>query len=202
MDSEAQIGSTLGEATLMGGGDAVDLPRYLTFLVQGQEYAVPLDRLREIVGYSSVTPVPCTPMWLLGVTNLRGDVLPVIDLAVRLGGETTAITARSCYVVLDVSLREEPMSVGLLMDAVGRITDKQGVGTLTYDAEFQSPFIRDAICLEDSTVFLLNIEALFSDEELTAAGLIRPREGGMGALTGPLPTDDELADGGIHLFDD
>lgn len=186
-----------------GAPEAEGGERYLTCYVKEQEYAVPLNLLREIVSSEGYTRVPNTPRWLIGVTNLRGDVLPLIDLALRLGSSPTVATARSCYVVMEVTLRGATMLVGLLMDSVGRIFELPAAAPGDRPSDGMcSRFISRTLTFEEDTVFILDVAALFSERELVSAGLIREQESMFDFDAGELPTDDQLADGGIHLFDD
>ena len=78
------------------------IQQYLTFFTAGEEYAFDLLKVKEIIEYTTVTTVPNTPPWICGVTNLRGSVVPVVDLAVKFGLPASAITKLSCIVVTEV----------------------------------------------------------------------------------------------------
>jgi len=104
--------------------ELADVPvQHVSFLAAGEQYAVSLLEVREIVQYTPVTRVPGVAPFLHGVTNLRGKVVPVIDLAVRLGLPPSKLGARSCVVMLDVTLDGEPAVVGLLVDSMSRILE-------------------------------------------------------------------------------
>lgn len=107
-------------------GESSAAPRtaqYLTFFVDGEEYAAGILRIVEIVEYQPLTRVPTTPPWIRGVMNLRGRVIPVVDLALKFSLEPTAVTRRTCVVVLEVDLEGEPTVMGVLVDEVGRVLD-------------------------------------------------------------------------------
>ena len=97
--------------------------QYLGFHIAGEEYAIGILRVREILEYDTVTKVPTTPRSIRGVINLRGSVVPVIDLAVKFGLPESAITKRSCVVVVDAVVEGEGMVLGLLTDAVSQVID-------------------------------------------------------------------------------
>ena len=78
--------------------------QYLSFLIGGEEYAIGILRVREIIEYDTVTTVPTTPPCIRGVINLRGSVVPVVDLAVKLGLPESAVTKRTCIVIVEVEL--------------------------------------------------------------------------------------------------
>jgi purine-binding chemotaxis protein CheW len=97
--------------------------QYLGFHIAGEEYAIGILRVREILEYDTVTKVPTTPASIRGVINLRGSVVPVIDLAVKLGLPESVVTKRSCVVVVEIVLDGERTVMGLLADAVSQVID-------------------------------------------------------------------------------
>src|SRR5262245_11262268 len=102
------------EAVLRGGD------QYLTFFVSGQECGIPILQAREIIELELLTRVPGSARAVRGVINLRGTVVPVLDLAVRFGGVETAITTRTCVVVVDAAVDGGTAPVGLMADAVSQ----------------------------------------------------------------------------------
>src|ERR687889_643780 len=99
------------------------LTQYLSFFVAGEEYAVGILQVKEIIEYDVVTRVPSMPACVRGVLNLRGRVVPVVDLARSFGLGESALTRRSCIVVVEVALDGEPTVVGVLVDAVSQVLD-------------------------------------------------------------------------------
>jgi purine-binding chemotaxis protein CheW len=97
--------------------------QYLGFSVASEEYGVGILRVKEILEYDLVTRVPTTPPSIRGVINLRGSVVPVVDLAVKLGLPESVITRRSCIVVVEVALDGENVVMGLIADAVSQVVD-------------------------------------------------------------------------------
>ncbi len=94
-----------------------DTRQYITFLANGQEFASPIMAIREIRGWVDTTPLPNVPNYVRGVINLRGTVLPVIDLKARLGLGQTEVTPKNVIIVIDTDHRQ----TGLLVDAVSDI---------------------------------------------------------------------------------
>src|SRR5271168_2197042 len=82
--------------------NALLLRQYLTFLLAGEEYAVPVLRVKEILEYEVVTRVPKAPLWVHGVFNLRGSVVPVVDLAVKFGIGDTPISKTTCVIIMEI----------------------------------------------------------------------------------------------------
>jgi purine-binding chemotaxis protein CheW len=97
--------------------------QYLTFSLLGEEYAVGILKVREILEYDVVTRVPQAPEWVRGAINLRGRVVPVVDLAVRFGLAAGAVSKRTCIVILEVESDGEPAVMGVLADSVSQVID-------------------------------------------------------------------------------
>jgi purine-binding chemotaxis protein CheW len=98
-------------------------PQYLTFHVAGEEYAAPILQVKEIIEFGTVTKVPTMPEFVRGVINLRGSVVPVVDLAAKLGLPLTNVTRLSCIVIAEVMIDGEETVVGVLVDAMGQVID-------------------------------------------------------------------------------
>lgn len=94
--------------------------QYLTFFVAREEYAIDVLRVREVVGAVPITRVPSAPSGVRGVVNLRGRVVPLVDLGLRFGGPELTLTSRTCIVVVESSSGTDQV-VGLLVDAVSRV---------------------------------------------------------------------------------
>ena len=97
--------------------------QYLGFYIGGEEYAVGILGVKEILEYETVTRVPKTPTSIRGVINLRGSVVPVVDLAVKFGLPESPVTKRTCIVVLEVDQEQDRTVVGVIADAVSQVID-------------------------------------------------------------------------------
>jgi purine-binding chemotaxis protein CheW len=97
--------------------------QYLSFALCGEEYAVDILRVREIIEYDALTRVPAMPASVRGVINLRGRVVPVVDLAARFGLEESEITRRSCIVMVELTVDGASIVVGIIADAVSQVLD-------------------------------------------------------------------------------
>ncbi len=104
-------------------GQAAEQSQYLTFFIADEEYAVSIIRVKEIIQYDTLTKVPKTPHWIRGVINLRGGVVPVVDLAVKFGLPETAITSAACIVITEVEIEGELSVMGVLADAVSQVIE-------------------------------------------------------------------------------
>jgi purine-binding chemotaxis protein CheW len=97
--------------------------QYLSFAIASEEYAVEILRVREIIEYDTLTRVPAMPPAVRGVINLRGRVVPVVDLAARFGLAPLPVTRRSCIVLVEVAVDDGPMVVGIITDAVSQVLE-------------------------------------------------------------------------------
>jgi purine-binding chemotaxis protein CheW len=97
--------------------------QYLTFFLADEEYAINIQRVKEIIEYTPVTKVPKVPEWIRGVINLRGSVVPVVDLAVRFGLAEHPVTKTTCIVIVEVEQDTERTVMGVIADAVNQVID-------------------------------------------------------------------------------
>jgi len=97
--------------------------QYLTFFIRDEEYAVEILRVKEIIEYEHVTRVPATPAHVRGVINLRGAVLPLVDLSAKFGNEETAATRTTCIVVVETKPQDELLTLGIVASAVSEVVD-------------------------------------------------------------------------------
>ncbi len=95
--------------------------KYLTFSLAGEEYGIGILKIREIIGIMPITSVPETPGFVKGVVNLRGKVIPVIDLRLRFGMAETGYTDRTCIIVVEIQGAAGVVSIGALVDAVSEV---------------------------------------------------------------------------------
>lgn len=111
------------KAALQGKQEALKAAQYLTFLIAGEEYAASILKVREVIEYDTLTTVPNTPPWIRGVVNVRGSVLPVVDLGVKFGLAASAISRFSCIVITEVDCEGEKLTMGVLADAVSQVIE-------------------------------------------------------------------------------
>lgn len=102
--------------------EAVEHRQYLTFQMSEDEYAVGIPHVREIIEYGAVTRVPKAPAWIRGVINVRGSVVPVVDLAVKFGVAARPVTKTTCIIILEIKLDGEDSIMGVIADAVNEVT--------------------------------------------------------------------------------
>lgn len=97
--------------------------KYLTFALNDEEYGLEILKVREIIGYMDVTAVPQMPSYMLGVINLRGQVIPVVDLRSKFGMQTIERTEQTCIIVVEIDQADRTMNVGVLVDKVSEVLD-------------------------------------------------------------------------------
>jgi purine-binding chemotaxis protein CheW len=102
---------------------SVDRTQFLSFVLVGEEYAVEILRVKEIIEYDNLTRVPAMPPAVRGVINLRGRVVPVVDLALRFGLPQSTITPRTCIVMVEIGTGDNALVMGIIADAVSEVLD-------------------------------------------------------------------------------
>ncbi len=98
-------------------------PQFLSFTIAGTDYGLPILAVKEILQFEDITSVPGTPASVRGVINVRGQVVPVLDLAVKFGRGESEVSKRTCILVVEAQVGGEPLVVGLLADAVNEVLD-------------------------------------------------------------------------------
>lgn len=99
------------------------LNQYLTFYLADEEYAISVLKVTEIIECVTLTKVPGAPSWIRGVLNLRGAVVPVVDLAVKFGLEQREVTRRSCVIIVELQVDDERLVMGVMADAVHQVVE-------------------------------------------------------------------------------
>lgn len=153
-----------------------DGQQYLSFYLGGEEYAVDILRIREVVEYERLTPVPTTPDWVRGVMNLRGTVVPILDLARKLTDRATEVAKTTCIVIFDVDHEGEVAAMGVMIDAVGRVLEL-GEEQVQEPPAFGCPVRVDLLqgmgMIDDRPIPILDIQRVLTERELgeVAVGL-------------------------------
>ena len=107
----------------MATAAAEQTQQYLTFVLAGEVFAMGILAIKEIIEYADLTEVPMMPDYVRGVINLRGAVVPVIDLSVRFGKASSPVTKRTCIVIIEIVARGERHVFGVVVDAVNAVLD-------------------------------------------------------------------------------
>ena len=152
----------------MEENNTVSSQQYVTFSLGEELFGVEVSRTREILSLTPVTSVPQTPEYLLGVINLRGQVVPVVDMRLKLGLTAGADTEDTCIIVVDVQIDGEVITVGALADAVREVMDIRSdqieppprLGT-----RLNTEFINGMGTVDEQFMILLNIDKIFNSDE-------------------------------------
>ena len=148
---------------------AADAPgqggQYLTFMLGGELYALGILAIKEIIEYSGVSTVPMMPAAIRGVINLRGAVVPVLDLAARFGRPASEIGKRSCVIIVEVNAHGGQQVIGVMVDAVNavlQIDDADIEPAPGFGARIRSDFIAGMGKVNGKFVILLDVDSVLS----------------------------------------
>jgi purine-binding chemotaxis protein CheW len=150
--------------------------QYLTFRIADETYAVGILKIREILRYETVTKVPTTPQSIRGVLNLRGRVVPVVDLAVRLGLPESTVTKWSCVIIVETELDGEQTVMGVMVDSV-----KEVIELLSNEIEPPPPFgtqvrvsyLTGMAKCDNKFILILDIDEILASEEIMSIPELR-----------------------------
>lgn len=154
--------------------DAGTSAQYLSFLLAGEEYAVDILRVKEIRGWEGATPIPNMPPYVKGMINLRGAIVPIIDLRDRFKLPHQAYGPTTVVIVLQVRAGEKERTMGIVVDAVSEVHDVKHEGlrpTPDFGGAVDTAYIRGLATVDDKMVIILDIDALL------AAGTLKPSTG-------------------------
>ena len=155
--------------TTVAGPEAGQAGQYLTFVLGAETFAIGIMAIKEIIEYSSLTEVPMMPAYVRGVINLRGAVVPVLDLPVRFGKAASAVTKRTCIVIIEVVLGSERQTLGLVVDAVNAVLDVPSTDIEpppAFGASIRTEFIRGMVKVNSKFVILLDVDHALAADEL------------------------------------
>ena len=145
--------------------------QYLTFKLREEVFALEITKVREVLEYTTVTKVPRTPDFMSGVINLRGNVVPVIDLNLKLGMPRTEKTIETCIIIVEIEVGGETVILGALADSVQEVIEIEPeniepaprIGT-----NLEIEFLKGMGKKDDKFMMILDIDKVFSIEDITA----------------------------------
>jgi len=146
--------------------------QFLTFHVGSDEYAIDILQVREVLGYTPVTRMPMAPPCIRGVMNLRGQVVPVIDLPAKFGLPSATPTRRTCIVIVEISASAELTTMGIVVDSVDQAVDL-APGDISPPPDFGTPidvsYLRGIGKAPHGFVLVLEVDRVLSSSELSIA---------------------------------
>jgi purine-binding chemotaxis protein CheW len=158
--------------------------QYLTFKLGDEIYALDISKVREVLDFTTVTKVPRTPDFMRGVINLRGSVVPVVDLRLKFGMAATEKTVNTCSIITEVTVDNDTTVLGALADSVQEgidlapsdISPAPKIGT-----KLRTEFIRGMGKRDERFIIILDIDKVFSSDELALVQATQPTTEGAGA---------------------
>jgi purine-binding chemotaxis protein CheW len=149
--------------------DQPTVQSYLTFKLGEEIFAAPVTQVSEILELSKITKVPRAPHYMRGVINLRGTVLPVIDARVKFGLDRTEDSIHTCIMVLNIAMENQNITLGALVDAVQEVLEIEPTRIQpapSIGSKYKSEFIDGMVKLNDDFIMLLNLNMVFSSDEM------------------------------------
>lgn len=163
------MGEPAVEQTIISTGN--NEGKYLTFSLDGEEYGIGILKIKEIIGMMEITPVPKTPDFVKGVINLRGKVIPVIDLRLRFGMCEDDYTERTCIIVVEVEGQIGTILMGIVVDAVSEVINIKGEDveqTPNFGTKLNTEYILGMAKTDSKVRILLDIDKVLNNAEIMA----------------------------------
>jgi purine-binding chemotaxis protein CheW len=145
--------------------------KYLTFTLAEEEYGIGILRIKEIIGMMSITSIPQTPEFVKGVINLRGKVIPVLDLRLRFGMMSIDYNERTCIIVVEIGGESDTVMIGIVVDAVSEVLNiktEDIEDAPTFGTKLNTDYILGMAKMEGLVKILLDIDRVLSAEEIVA----------------------------------
>jgi purine-binding chemotaxis protein CheW len=183
--NQANPGTAVAASRPAGEAASEQIQQYLTFVLSGEMFAIGILSIKEILEYSPPTAVPMTPGFMRGVINLRGAVVPVLDLSVRFGKSPSPVTRRTCIVIIEADIADERMDIGIVVDTVNAVLDIPPADIElppTFGARIRTDFIKGMGKVNGKFVILLDVIRALAMEE--ALALAEARDSAAAAATG------------------
>jgi purine-binding chemotaxis protein CheW len=153
----------------MSVADITETVQYLTYKLDEEIFALDVAKVREILEYNSVTKVPRTPDFMRGVINLRGSVVPVIDLRLKFGMTATEQTVNTCIIVVEVQMEDEVIVLGALADSVQEVVEmepEQIEAAPHIGTRLNTDFIKGMGKRDEHFIMILDIDKVFTSDDL------------------------------------
>ena len=161
--------ATVLEGAGQKGPDRIQEGKYLTFHLGREEFGIAILKVREIIGLMPFTPIPRTPEFVKGVINLRGKVIPVVDLRLKFGMEPEAYSERTCIVVVQIQAGQDQTSMGMVVDAVNEVANvkqEEVEPTPSFGVSLDTQYILGLAKDGQNVRILLDIDRVLGGEEL------------------------------------
>ncbi len=150
-------------------GDMTDTDQFLTFMLAGEEYGVDILRVQEIKGWDDVTAIPNTPEYLRGVINLRGTIVPIIDMRIRFGLEKLDYGPLTVVIVLKVDYGDKSRVIGIVVDGVSdvyNVPEDEVKPSPDFGSAVDTEFVKGLATIDEKMVIILDIDHMFNSGDL------------------------------------
>jgi purine-binding chemotaxis protein CheW len=167
--------------------EVAEQKQYLTFVLGGEMFSLGILCIKEIIWYSNLTEVPMMPECIRGVINLRGAVVPVMDLSARFGKPTTPVTKNTCIVIIEVETASEGehQNMGIVVDAVQAVLEIPASDiepAPTFGSKIRSDFIEGIGKVNGKFVILLDVNRVLSSQEISQMGAVAETTNNVAAI--------------------
>ena len=179
---QTQANAQAGGALVLKGNDSPS--QYLTFALGGEMFAVGILNVKEIIEYGQLTEIPMMPAFIRGVINLRGSVVPVIDLAARFGHAQSDVGKRTCIVIVEVQQDDSKHDLGIMVDAVSEVLEVSSADiepAPAFGAKIRADFIDGMAKIAGKFVIILDIQRVLSVDEIASLATVADRGAEAGA---------------------
>jgi purine-binding chemotaxis protein CheW len=164
------LANQFGKGKEMEEREQMEATQYLTFKLRDEVFALDIGKVREVLDFTTVTKVPQTPDFMRGVINLRGNVVPVVDMRLKFGLSQTEKTVNTCVIITEIEVDGETTVVGAMADSVQEVLDLEAdeiepppkIGT-----KLNTDFIHGMGKRDNQFIMILNIDKVFSADELS-----------------------------------
>ena len=164
----ARLAETMNQAVKT---KTIKTGKYLTFCLENEEYGIGILKVKEIIGVMPITAVPRTPEFVKGVVNLRGKVIPVIDLRLKFSMKAIPYSERTCIIVVEIDSQDSTVLIGIAVDAVSEVLnvrEDEIEETPTFGTNLDTDYILGMAKMEGGVKILLDIDRVLNSEEIAA----------------------------------
>jgi purine-binding chemotaxis protein CheW len=150
-------------------GITIKTGKYLTFTLADEEYGIGILKVKEIIGMMAITSVPRTPDFVKGVINLRGKVIPVIDLRLKFGMPAIDYTDRTCIIVVEIDANDMTIQIGIVVDSVSEVLNikqEEIENTPSFGTSINTDYILGMAKIDSGVKILLDIDRVLSSVEI------------------------------------
>ncbi|MDG3087919.1 chemotaxis protein CheW [Vibrio hannami] len=147
--------------------------KYLVFEINQRNYSLPISIVREIMEYVEVDSIPMAPAFIVGAINLRGEVIPVISLAIRFGMEQQAVNSRTCIVIVEVQRDQQILVIGLMVDMVTRVLDLdvQNIDEVpSLGGQLENRFVKGLAKSDERLLAIVEVDELLTVRDMDLLG--------------------------------